>query len=433
MRDSKFKKLGSLLAIVSISILLVFLLSLLVSPARSTFKESQTFAVFNEVWQTVNDNFYAPRFNGVDWKAMRQKYEPSVKQAKSIDEVSVVINRMLSELNTSHTHFYTKLEPAYYQLLGIFNAASWKEIKKFFPDGNLEYTEIGIFTKEINGRTFITAILDSSPAENAGLKVGDQVLAINGNKYQPIQSFFDKAGKEVEISIQRTPNPKSLKNITVIPKKLNPNTVFLDAMRASLEIIERDGRKIGYVHIWSYAGEQYQQLLEEEIAYGKLKEADGLILDLRDGWGGANPNYLNIFTEEVPTITQVRRDGTKNTVDFQWRKPVVMVVNNGTRSGKEILAYGLKQYKIGTVIGTKTAGAVVGGRPFLLQDGNLLYLAVVDVFVNGERLEGKGVTPDIEVPSQLEYSQGKDPQKERAVEVLVEAVRNQERSPRVLP
>lgn len=291
--------------------------------------------------------------------------------------------------------------------------------KKFFPDGKIEYTEIGIFIKDINGKTFITAILDGSPAAKAGLKVGDQVLAIDDRKYEPIQSFVDKADKKVEISIQQTPDPKNLKKITVIPKKLNPNTVFLDAMRTSIEIIKRDGRKIGYVHIWSYAGEQYQQLLEEEIAFGKLKEADSLILDLRDGWGGASPNYLNIFTEKVPIMTQVRRDGTRTTLDYQWRKPVVMLVNNGTRSGKEILAYGLKQYKIGTVIGTKTAGAVVGGRPFLLQDGNLLYLAVVDVFVNGERLEGKGVTPDIEVPFELEYAQGKDPQKEKAVEVLV--------------
>jgi len=77
-------------------------------------------------------------------------------------------------------------------------------------------------------------------------------------------------------------------------------------MRTSIEIIKRDGRKIGYVHIWSYA-EQYQQLLEEEIAFGKLKEADSLILDLRDGWGGASPNYLNILQKKVPIMTQVRR------------------------------------------------------------------------------------------------------------------------------
>jgi carboxyl-terminal processing protease len=427
MREFRFKKSGSFLATLSISILVFLLLSFLVLPARSLPKQLPTLAVFDEVWQKVNDNFYDPRFNGVDWKAMRSKYEPLVKQTKSEEEVSVVINRMLSELNTSHTHFYTKLKPAYYQLLGIFNGGSFlKELKKFFPNGNLEYTDIGVFTKEINGKTFITAILDGSPAAKAGLKVGDQVLAIDANKYEPIQSFVN-TGKNVRISIQQTPDTKSIKNLNLIPKKLNPNTMFLEAMRESIEIIKRDQRKIGYIHIWSYAGDQYQQLLEEEIAFGRLKQADGLILDLRDGWGGATPNYLNIFTDKVPLLTEISRNGTRTKLDFQWRKPVVMVVNNGTRSGKEILAYGFKQYRIGAVVGTKTAGAVLGGRPFLLQDGSLLYLAVVDVFVNGERLEGKGVTPDIEIPFRLEYAQGSDPQKQRAIEVLVEAVRNQGR------
>lgn len=213
----------------------------------------------------------------------------------------------------------------------------------------------------------------------------------------------------------------------MIPKKLNPNTMFLEAMRTSIEIIEREGKKLGYVHVWSYAGDQYQQLLVEELTYGKLKQVDGLLLDLKDGWGGATPNYLNIFTAKVPTLTEVGRRG-RITTEYQWKKPVVMIVNHGTRSGKEILAYGFKQYDIGAVVGTKTAGAVLGGSPFLLQDSSLLYLAVVDVFVNGERLEGKGVTPDIEAPFEVEYAQGKNPQKERAIEVLVAAIRNQGRA-----
>jgi carboxyl-terminal processing protease len=191
-------------------------------------------------------------------------------------------------------------------------------------------------------------------------------------------------------------------------------------MRESVKVIERNNWKIGYVHIWSYAGAQYQQQLVDDIAFGQLQDGDALILDLRDGWGGADPNYLNIFTEKVPILTRIPRDGIKRDLDFQWRKPVVMLVNNGSRSGKEILAYGFQKYGIGKVIGTQTAGAVVGGSPFLLQDGNLLYLAVVDVLVDGERLEGKGVTPDIEVPFSLEYAQGQDPQLEKAVEVLLE-------------
>jgi len=142
-------------------------------------------------------------------------------------------------------------------------------------------------------------------------------------------------------------------------------------MRTSIEIIKRDGRKklamstFGLMPVNSISNCLRKKLL------WKLKEADSLILDLRDGWGGASQIILT-FYRKVPIMTQVRRDGTRTT-DYQWRNQS-MLVNNGTRSGK---FYGLKQYKIGTVIGTKTAGAVVGGRPFLLKDGNLLYLAVV--------------------------------------------------------
>ena len=424
LRLSRFLTVFSLIALIILSPILL---------KNSLAKDSQYSATLNEVWQKVDENFFDPKFNGVDWKQKRQEYESRVKQAQSIEEASGVINQMLSELNTSHTRFYNKLEPAYYQLLGIFDSRGFrKEINKVFPDGKIDYPGIGIFTKDINGKTFITAILDGSPAAKAGLKVGDAVMAVDGKPYQPIQSFTNKADQQVKLSIQRTADSKSPEEITVVPKNLDPNTLFLEAMRTSVKIIERgnavrtssgaesDRKKIGYVHIWSYAGDQYQQLLVNEIAYGKLSDADALILDLRDGWGGADPNYLNIFTEKVPVLTRIGRDGVKRELDFQWRKPVVMLVNNGSRSGKEILAYGFQKYKLGKVIGTKTAGAVVGGSPFLLKDGNLLYLAVIDVLVDGERLEGKGVIPDIEVPFPLEYAQGKDPQFNKAVDVLLE-------------
>ncbi|HEY9893782.1 MAG TPA: S41 family peptidase [Candidatus Sericytochromatia bacterium] len=415
MISRKAKKILGLIAAVSISLLMIVLP---VSLKVSTAKEAQYVKTLNQVWNEVNSNFFDPKFNGIDWNAKRDEYTNRVKSSQSIEEASAVINQMLSELNTSHTRFYSKLEPAYYQLLGIFSDRGFsKQIKKVFPDGKIDYPGIGIFTKDLNKKTFITAILDNSPAAKAGLKVGDEILAVDGKPYQPIESFVNP--QEVKLSIQRTPDSKNVEQITVIPKKLDPNTLFLDAMKDSIKIIERQGKKIGYVHIWSYAGDQYQELLVNEIAYGKLKDAEALILDLRDGWGGADPNYLNIFTEKVPVLTRIGRDGIKRDLDFQWRKPVVMLVNNGSRSGKEILAYGFKKYKLGTLIGTKTAGAVVGGSPFLLEDGNLLYLAVIDVLVDGERLEGKGVIPDIEVPFTLEYAQGKDPQLEKSVEVLL--------------
>jgi carboxyl-terminal processing protease len=78
---------------------------------------------------------------------------------------------------------------------------------------------------------------------------------------------------------------------------------------------------------------------------------------------------------------------------------------------------------MGEVIGTRTTGAVLAARAFLLSDGSLLLLAVNDVLVDGQRLEGVGVTPTIEVPFSLEYAQGKDPQLERAIALLSRSVR----------
>jgi carboxyl-terminal processing protease len=375
--------------------------------------------VFEQVWKTVNDNFFDPKFNGVDWAALREKYRPEVAKTRSREELSTVINQMLGELKTSHTRFYTPDETAYYQLLGIFQPRSrelQKLPKEIFPKGKLEYTGIGIFTKTVDNKIFITGVMEGTPATQAGLQIGNEILSADGKPFEAVRSFAGKAGTPVKLTIQKTADPATRQDVTVTPKVFDPLTMFLDVQKASTQIIQREGKKVGYVHLWSYAGDQYQEQLEEDLIYGRLKDADVLVLDLRDGWGGAPLTALNIYTARGPSLTSIGRDGRRFTYRPQWNKPVVMLVNEGSRSAKEILAYGFQQYKIGQVIGEKTPGAVVAGRAFLMQDGSLLYLAVADVYLdNNLRLEGKGVAPDIEVPFSPEYAQGKDPQKERAI------------------
>ena len=110
--------------------------------------------------------------------------------------------------------------------------------------------------------------------------------------------------------------------------------------------------------------------------------------------------------------------------DSQWRKPVVLLVDGGTRSGKEILAHGFRTYGIGPVVGGRTAGAVTAGRLFRLSNDDLLYVAVADARVDGERLEGRGVEPDIEVPFDVEFAADRDPRLERALDEAVRLVRS---------
>jgi carboxyl-terminal processing protease len=384
-------------------------------------RQAANLAVFEEVWRTVRDRFYDPMFNGLDWTAVGERYRPLAAAATSDDERSAVVNRMLSELAASHTGYYTSADPAYYQLLDIFSGGLQRSLRRFFPDGQVSYPGIGVFTRQLGGKTFITGVLEGLPASKAGLVVGDEVIAADGEPYHPLESFTTKTGQDVTLMIRRRADGPT-EEVVVAPVRIKPNEAFLKAMEESARVIDADGVKIGYIRVWSYAGTPYQQLLERELSSGKLKDADALVWDLRDGWGGAQAEYLNLFNGRAPTTTLINRDGQRSVANMTWRKPVAMLVNDGTRSGKEILAYGFKEYGIGEVIGSRTAGAVLAGRAYLLSDGSLLLVAVADVIVDGRRLEGIGVMPTISVPFALAYAQGKDTQLDRAVEVLSRTV-----------
>jgi carboxyl-terminal processing protease len=399
-----------------------------IAPILPTFGQSQA-DTFEQVWKTVNDNFFDPKFNGVNWQAIHNQYRSRVNQTRSKSELAQVINQMLSELRTSHTQFYTPEEPAYYQILGIFLPRSpelQQKLKPVLTDGKPQYSGIGIFTRQHDGNTVIRAILDGSPAAKAGLRVGDRVLNVDGQPFHPIQSFAGKVDQPVKLLIQRSSAPNSQQEITVIPKIFDGTTMFLDAMKASVQVVEQSGKKIGYVHLWSYAGEQYQKQLETELFYGRLKDTDSFVLDLREGWGGASASYLNLYSSRNIQLTGTARNRTPSTSSSAWSKPVVMLINEESRSGKEILAYGFRKYGIGPVVGAKTAGAVLQGNLFAMNDGTVLYLAVADVRLDEhQRLEGVGVKPDIEIPFSLNDAQGLDPQKERAIAVALEAVKRQ--------
>jgi carboxyl-terminal processing protease len=400
---------------------LIVVLAAASAPARAEADAAKSTAAFDEVWRTVRDRFYDRDLHGLDWTAIGDRYRPLAAAAPTESERAAVINRMLAELHASHTGYYTPADTAYYDLADIFARGLRNRLSAAFPGGKVAYAGIGIFTRSIEGRTFVTGVLNGLPADRAGLLVGDELIAADDTPFEPVQSFADKSGRPVTLTIRRT-RDGAPQRLDVVPKRIEPNAAFLDAMRASARVIERGGVRIGYIHVWSYARGDYQELLADEISTGALKDADALIWDLRDGWGGADPDYLDIFNARGPTMITTERDGDRSVINAKWRKPAALLINGGTRSGKEVLAYGFKKYGYGPVIGMRSAGALLAARAFLLDGGGLLLLPVADVAVDGEPLEGRGVTPTIEVPFDVPYAAGADPQLERAIEELARTV-----------
>jgi carboxyl-terminal processing protease len=377
---------------------------------------SEGITTFEDVWRTVRDRFYDPHLRGLDWSAVRERYRPDAARATSEEALANIINRMLSELHVSHTRYYTPDEPEYYQLADIFAGALRRRgLERAFPGGRISYPGIGILSRTgTQGQSFVSGVIEGTTAQQAGLLAGDEITFADGAPFQPVRSFRDKVGKQVVLALRRA---GAVIQVPVIPVDIEPSRMFLDGMKASARIVQVNGRRIGYVHVWCYAGYAYQQALERLLSEGALNEADALVWDLRDGWGGAVPEYLDLFNTRAPTMQVIDRNGARGFENVKWRKPVAMLVNGGTRSGKEILAYGFKKYRLGEIIGTRTEGAVLAATAFLIG-GGLLLLAVEDVLVDGERLEGVGVAPTIDVQAAPASVGRDDPQLNRAVAVL---------------
>jgi carboxyl-terminal processing protease len=293
--------------------------------------------VFEEVWETVRDRFYDKSLHGLDWKLLGDRYRPLVAAAENRQDRARLINRMLSELGASHTEYYTPDDQAYYELLGIFSGPLHSRLQQMFPDGEASYIGIGAYARQFADKTFVTGILAGLPADQAGLRVGDEIVDVDGKPYRSIESFRAKADQRVTLHIRHQLNDP-IQSLIVTPQVIRPNEAFLQAMQRSARISDKNGFHIGYIHIWSYAGFSYQRLLLQELQSGTLKDAQALVLDLRDGWGGAELSYLQPFLGRLPTMSVIGRNGREESENVSWNKPVAMLVNEGTRSGKEILA-----------------------------------------------------------------------------------------------
>ena len=388
----------------------------LAAPAWPALAQNRL-AIFDEAARIVERQFFDPQMNGLDWDAVtaehRARIAPEMDGAAFAEEV----NAMLARLETSHTRLITQDSPDWYQLAGVFlpgNDRLAERMAPFLTDGAPLYAGIGVMLDSRADGHFVTGVLAGFPASEAGILKGDRIVAAGGEPFHPIRSFAGREGEETRITVERRPGETL--DLTATPVLLDGRTMFEDAMRESARIIAHGGKDIGYIQVWSYAGQEYQDILTGALLYGPLKDADALVLDIRGGWGGASPVYLNIFTDQVMTFTSIRRGGETVSFGSGWAKPVVLIADEGARSGKELIAHGFRELEIGPVIGERTAGAVVSGRLNILSDGSLLYVAVADVTVAGERLEGRGVAPDIAVPFDPAHAAGADPQLDRALE-----------------
>jgi len=417
--------------------------------------------LFDAVVDTVEQRFFdVTRLREVDWQAHAAAIRPFVLSAASTEDAVRRINGLLSELKTSHTWLFTPDEYDYYALLDVVGGTDVAELmsRRFWGSGPY-YPGIGAFTREMDGRHFVDGILEGSPAQRAGLKYGDEILSVDGTPYSPISAFRDKIGTTAELSIRRSSeaDPQHLA-VSVVP--IRPTTAFSQATEASARVIERNGSRVGYIHIWASsesksfgnalsklemanvsdqtggrrdsAGNIVATFNTPNAVPNGLKPIDFLIVDMRGRVGGniaVAGQFLDLMVEKQKPYWGSwrvidRRDAAGRMVGAARKPPFrggsALLIDHHTRSAAEIMAHGYKRGGFGTVVGTATAGAVSSGALFVMAGDLLLYVAVAGHEFDGNRLEGVGVIPDHRVERPLPYAAGADPVLDVAVEILTQ-------------
>ncbi|WP_394890754.1 S41 family peptidase [Mesorhizobium sp. AaZ16] len=377
--------------------------------------------VFDRAVELVTDNFHdesaIDRFAAAVRREIEDPQSP-VAKASSPDRVDEAIDAVLASLDASHVGRFQPDTIDYFELADIFRYAIRNDMRRLFPpEGEVSYPGVGMIARPQNGVRFVSDVYDGSPADRAGILVGDEVLSVDGKPYHEIESFSGKVGKPVEIKLRRQAGAEPI-TVKATVERLKPLSTFEKAIEESAAVTTHDGRKIGYVRLWTLAARNSMGEVAEALAEGKLKDADGLVLDLRGRWGGGSSDAAELFVGDTPPFRLIPRKGEDVLANVRWRRPVVAIIDEGSRSGLEVFAYALKVNGI-PLVGQRTAGALLAGRAYLLPDDSLLEIAVSDaVLEENTRLEGSGVEPDLPVPFSLPYAAGNDPQRDAAVEEM---------------
>lgn len=377
---------------------------------------------FDRVIELVNANFYdgrpLGRFNAA---AEAEIADPvtALSRTSPASRVDSAITSVLASLKVSHTGRFKTDTIDYFELADIFRFAIRDDMRRLFPpDGAARYPGIGMVTTVENGQRFVSDVYDGSAAKKAGLLVGDEILSVDEQAYREIESFEGKVGRSVEIRLRRHRDAEP-SSVQVTVESLRPLPMFERAIEESIALVGTGGRKIGYVRLWTLSTRDGLDLVAEALSSGRLKDADGLVVDLRGRWGGGPADAAEFLVGGTPTFRLIPRRGEATLANFRWQKPVVALIDRGTRSGLELFAYTLRQHAI-PLVGERTAGALLAGRAYVLPDDSLLEVAVSDAVIGDElRLEGVGIAPDVQVALPLAYAAGKDPQREAAIAEMV--------------
>jgi tricorn protease len=373
----------------------------------------------DEAWRVNRDYFYDPGMHGADWLAMKKKYEQFLPDLATRADLNRLIQWMCSEIGVGH-HRYSggeKLNNPQRIKGGLLGAD--------YSINNGRYQ----FKKIIGGLNWNPNLRSPLTEPGVNAKVGDYLLAVNGKDLTSsvnLYSFFENSdGKIVELTIGANPNYQDSKVVKVVPVGNESALRNRDWVEGNLKkVTEATNGKVAYVYVPNTAGLGHEYF---KRYFFPQANRQAIIIDERFNGGGSLADYyIDILQRPYQAHWNMRYGKDLKSPSASIQGPKVMIIDETAGSGGDMLPWMFRKFKVGTLVGKRTWGGLVGvlGFPEFIDGGSVTAPNVAIWTEDGFVVENVGVPPDIEVEQwPAEVIKGKDPQLEKAIEVALKKLK----------
>jgi len=383
--------------------------------------------IFHEMWRVNRDYFYDPNMHGVDWPAMKEKYEPFLADVRTSEDLYRVMEWMGSELGVGHHRFGSQGEPLREadMVPGGLLGADYEMVNDRYR-----------FRKIYGGLNWNGDLFSPLTEPGVNINEGDYLLAVNGEALDGddnIYRLFERtAGKIVTLTVGPNADGSNSRKEKVTPVRDEYSLRNRDWVEGNLQKVSEatDGR-VAYVYVPNTGGggfEYFKRYFFPQV------DKQAIIVDERFNGGGQIADYyIELLMRPYQNSWTYRYGQDQHAPVASIQGPKVLLIDETAGSGGDLFPYLWRQNALGTMIGKRTWGGLVGvlGYPTFIDGGSVTAPNVAFWDENGYRVENEGVAPDIVVEQYpKEVMAGRDPQLERAIAEILQQL---EEAPVMVP
>ena len=372
--------------------------------------------IYDEAWRIFRDYFYDPDMHGADWDAVGRRYRPWLAHVGHRDDLNYLLGEMMGELVAGHSYRWggdypdvesvevgllgadLRVEAPFYRLHHIYPGNNWD------PNLRAPLTEPGVDVAE-----------------------GDYLLAIDGEPLRapdnPLRLLQGKAGQQVVLRINDRPDERGAREVTIVPSASESGLRHRDWVEGNrARVDEASGGRVAYIYVPNTAWAGYTSF--NRYYYAQL-DRQAVILDERYNGGGSVADYMvDVLSRRVLNYNATREGADYASPLAVIPGPKVMLINQDAGSGGDCLPHYFRLMGLGTLVGTRTWGGLIGIYDYPnLMDGGVVTAPRI-AFYGYDGLwtaENVGVPPDVEVPmTPADVIAGRDPQLEEGIRLILE-------------